>query len=756
MIQFDKKRSIWVLETNNYAYSFGIAQKGSSVDGFPQDHTISGQGMLLQTWFGQKLPRLADYPEAIPEPGWASFSMPETLSPEVFPVAGGPRYTEPSLKLMYADSIRDIFLSYETYVINANKLSIILCDPLYNLEVELEFTVYESHDLFSRRTIIKNKGTKNKTESFTVESLLSGAVYAPRGANTRLTHLVGRWVGETRIEQIPLPEAKLVLESTRGFTSHHANPFFAIDRNGNATEENGDVWFGELAWSGNWKIVFDTDNFNLTKISAGFNNYDFSTSLSHGEEIASPSLLFGFTNKGFGDMSRKLHAWQRAVLSPCGNELRKVLYNSWEAVAFAVNEENQMQLAEIAAQCGVELFVVDDGWFGSRPSDNAGLGDWIVNTEKFPQGLGPLVEKVKSLGMEFGLWVEPEMINPNSDLYRAHPEWAYHYPGRTPTEMRSQLVLNLALPEVEQYVFNFLHSLLSEYDIRFIKWDLNRSISEPGSPPEHRRDVNILHIQAVYRILSQLRKAHPLVRFQTCSGGGGRVDIGILQYYDQVWPSDNTDASDRISIQEGFSLAYGSHVMESWVTAKTNWLNDRTIPLEYRFHVAMAGVLGIGENLHVWNQDEIAEARRYVEVYKDIRPVVQNGNLWRLDSSLDKAQSIQGVSGFGFPVGRNPDRHSFMYVSENAARAVLFVFLEKNRYASRMNPLYPRGLDPLAMYTLQVHSPQVISKEDVLNVSLGVLHLNPEILSGQAWMARGIMIPLRKDFSSIIIELRQK
>lgn len=757
MIRFDASRSLWILETASAAFVFGLARRGSSVDGFPQSR-LSGEGLLLQTWYGPRLSDPSEYPEAVPEPGWASFSTPASLSPEIFPAAGGPRYGEPSLACVFPDGVRDSALRYRDYSIDGEKLSVFLDDSAYGLEVELEFIAHPAWDLFSRRAIVRNRAggsaASSSGGSVLIESLLSGAVYLNRGGEYRLTHLVGRWAGETRIERGALGEGRFTIESSRGFTSHHANPFFALDADARADEDSGDVRFGCLAWSGNWKISFERDNFGLTKVSAGYQDRDFSIPLSSAQEVASPSFMFGFTRGGFGAMSRALHGWQRSALSPSGSELRRVLYNSWEATAFSVDEAGQTALAEKAASLGVELFVMDDGWFGERANDRAGLGDWTVNREKFPRGLGPLIARVKELGMEFGLWVEPEMVNPDSDLYRAHPDWIYHYPGRTRTEMRNQFVLNLSIPAVEAFVFEAMHRLLSENDIRFVKWDLNRSISEPGSHAHgHPRDANIRHIEALYRIMSHLRGAHPDVRFQTCSGGGGRIDPGILAYFDQCWPSDNTDASDRLVIQEGFSLIYGAHLMESWVTARKNWLHGRELSLEYRFHAAMAGVLGIGENLAHWNEEEAATARGLIALYKDIRPLVQNGNLYRLESAASSAEAgACSASVSGIPSGRHPERTSFMYTADDASRAVLFVFLERNRFGGRMPPVYPRGLDPEARYVLVQRSPESplfpLPSAEIAG-SAGMT------LSGAAWTERGVSVPLREDHTSAIFEFKR-
>jgi alpha-galactosidase len=303
---------------------------------------------------------------------------------------------------------------------------------------------------------------------------------------------------------------------------------------------------------------------------------------------------------------------------------------------------------------GVELFVVDDGWFVGRRDEHAGLGDWTVDLEKFPRGLGPLVERVTKLGMGFGLWVEPEMVNPDSNLYRAHPDWAYHFANRSRTESRYQLVLNLGREDVADWVFATVDRLLSEQDISFIKWDMNRPFSDPGWPEQVGRNPErawVDHVRNLYEILDRLRAAHPQVAFESCSSGGGRADLGILSRTEQVWTSDNTDAWDRIAMQEGFSYAHAPMAMAAWVTDSPNVHTGRRLPLRYRFHVAMAGSLGIGGNLAEWSSGELAEAKALVATYKEVRPTVQHGRSYRLASTRTGALgAVEYISRDGMDV----------------------------------------------------------------------------------------------------------
>jgi len=420
-------------------------------------------------------------------------------------------------------------------------------------------------------------------------------------------------------------------------------------------------------------------------------------------------------------MSRKLHRYQQHYILPTG-QLRKVLYNSWEATEFAVTVQVQKELAVQAAKLGIERFVVDDGWFGQRNSDRAGLGDWIVNPEKFPNGLQELIDHVKGLGMEFGIWVEPESVNPDSELYRKHPEWVYQFPNREGTQLRNQLLLNLGLPEVKEFVLDFMSKLLSEYDIRFIKWDMNRTVTEPGTMSVQQQEAGesiwIKHADHLYEIWAELRARFPHVEFETCAGGGARIDLGILRYADQAWISDNTDARDRLTIQEGFSYVYAPAVMMCWVTESPHGFNGRSLPLSYRFHSSMMGGLGIGANIGKWSEEEMVEAKQYVEQYKEIRHIVLHGSLYRLQSF------------------KQTNAAAYQYISEDREESVIFTFLQSQHFGTEERRLLLQGLEPKASY-------EVIREG-----------LEPIIMHGSNLMNIGIPVTLRGDYSSELIRLK--
>ncbi len=522
---------------------------------------------------------------------FSSFDPRQTIENEEFPGWGGPRFYEPALKLTRQNGVRDVVFRYVSHRIAQDSLDIDLRDIKDGVEATLHYQVYPDHGVIRRSATIRNR----TAQPVVIESAQSAVWHLPPGEGYNLTYLTGRWAAETQINREPVHPGMKVLESRKGNTSHNINPWFAIDA-GQATEEQGRVWFGALAWSGNWRMTVEQTPYRQVRVTGGFNPFDFSYPLKPGESLDTPEFYAGFSQDGFGGASRLLHRFERERILPGGlqSRLRPVLYNSWEATNFNVTESGQAQLAEKAAKTGVELFVVDDGWFGKRNNDRAGLGDWFVNPTKFPQGLKGLIDVVNKLGMDFGLWVEPEMVNPDSDLYRAHPDWAINFPDRPRSELRNQLVLNLARDDVKEYVFGVLDKLAGEYNIRYFKWDMNRALTEPGWPemaPAEQRKLWVQYVRNLYEILDRLRAKHPKLEIESCSGGGGRVDLGILRRVEEVWPSDNTEAFDRLRIQEGFTQAYAPKIMSAWVTDVPN-MNGRSTPARIPLPGRHAGCAG--------------------------------------------------------------------------------------------------------------------------------------------------------------------
>ncbi len=710
-VHYDEARRTFRMDAAGTTYVLGINQ----------------QKQLQALYWGKRLGSRDQFPAAVQSPPAAAFDQPITTTPQEFVGWGGGLYVEPDLKITFPDGNRDLALQYLSHTIQGQLLRIVLKDVSREVYVTLEYTMDAETGILRRAAEIQNR----TNASFTIEQVSAATWNLPRGTDYRLRYLTGRWAAEWTVQERAVQPGKTVLESRRGTTGAQNNPWFAIDRLGTGGPETGSVWFGALGWSGSWQITVEQDLLQQVRVSGGPNSFDFGYRLGKGETFKTPPFYGGFSQEGIGGASRLLHRFEVDTLLPHAPKptLRPVLYNSWEATEFRVDEAGQMALAEKAATIGVERFVMDDGWFGQRKDDHAGLGDWYVNKEKFPNGLKPLIDKVHGLHMDFGLWVEPEMVNPDSDLYRKHPDWVLNFPGRPRTEARNQLVLNLARPDVRAYVLGFLDKLLTENDIAFLKWDYNRNWSEPGwsaVAPDDEKRVYVDFIRNLYSILEELRAKHPRVEIESCSGGGSRVDLGIMHLTDEVWTSDNTDAYDRLLIQNGFTYAYTPAVMMAWVTDSPTWVNQRTLSLEYRFLSSMQGSLGIGANLNKWGPEDFATAKTMVAHYKAIRETVQRGSLYRLIT---------------------PEHESEHSVTESVARdgsaAVVFAFLHSSRELYPFPRIYLQGLDADATYTVAS-----------LNGKLATD--TPERASGAYWMSRGVDVLLKGDFQAAAFTLERQ
>jgi alpha-galactosidase len=665
-IRYIDSAHVWILSGGETSYVLGVNERGE----------------LQSMYWGARVWREQDWKAAKALPQWDGVDPSTNTTPEEYPGWGGLRFFEPCVKATLPGSVRDVVLKYASHSIDGDELVITLKDIGGGLTAELHYRVYPE-GIIAKSAVLRN----TSSGVVTLESAQSGAWLLPAADGYHLSYLAGRWGEETLYQREPLHRGSKVIESRRGSTSNQFNPWFAIDGPEAATEEHGPVWFGALGWSGSWKITVEETPHRDVRVTGGYNDFDFAYPLQPGATLTTPPYYAGFTNAGFGGASRQFHRFQLARILPRSSAARPrpVLYNSWEATGFAVDEKGQTALAEKAAQIGVERFVMDDGWFGERNTSRAGLGDWTPNPKKFPTGLKPLIDNVKRLGMDFGLWVEPEMVNPDSALYRAHPDWALNFPGRPRSEARSQLVLNLSRDDVKEYVFAALDKLVSENDIAFLKWDLNRNFSEPGwpeAPVAEQKTIWVRHVSNYYEILDRLRAKHPKLEIESCASGGGRVDLGVLARTEEVWPSDNTDAFDRLSIQYGYSHAYTPKTMMAWVTDVPS-MDGRAEPLEYRFLVAMMGSLGIGSNLTKWNDADSKTAARLIAEYKQMRGTVQEGDLYRL------------LAPGGGQLTAN------QYVARDGKQAVLFAFLHSQQYGRQAPAIHLRGLDAQALYKLR-------------------------------------------------------
>ena len=614
---------------------------------------------------------------------------------------------------------RDLVFHYVSHVVEGDGAVVMLKDISRDVFVELHYSMDATTGVLGRSAVVVNR---TKTP-LVIEQAAAASWNLPAGEDYRLWYLSGRWAAEWTLNEQKIAAGKTVLESRRGSTGHQNSPWFAIERGESKDEDAGEVWFGALAWSGSWSISVEQDQLRQVRVTGGFNPFDFAYRLAPGEKLTTPVFYGGYSHDGIGGASRALHSFEVSRILPQAPHPhpRPIVYNSWEATGFAVNEAGQEALAEKAASIGVERFVMDDGWFGQRKDDHAGLGDWYVNKQKFPNGLKPLIDKVQGLGMDFGLWVEPEMVNPDSDLYRKHPDWVLSFAGRPRTELRNQLVLNLARKDVRDYVLGFLDDLLKQNDIAFLKWDYNRNWAEPGwdaAATEDQKKVYVAYVENLYSILRELRERHPKVEIESCSGGGGRVDLGIMHFTDEVWTSDNTDPFDRLTMQDGFSYAYTPGIMMAWVTDSPNWVNHRSTSLEYRFLSSMQGSLGVGANLTTWTAEDFAVAKEMIAAYKQVRETVQHGELYRL---------ISPQSGSEFSVTES--------VSRDRGQATVFAFLHSSQKGYPFPTIRLRGLDAERQYRLQ---PIRNAKTDGA----------PAVASGAYWMSHGFNVALRGGFQA--------
>ncbi len=691
-----KDDMLFVMNTKNTTYAF-----------FKDD-----AGVLVNLYWGHRIARAEDFDTTSME--WEQGYHPDIdKKREECSSYGRMRYKEASMKVAFADGTRDFRYHVDSYQIEGDHLRISLRDDHYPFGIVLHYVVHEELDIIEKWREAENLGE----ETVQIERFYSAEFTLP-GDGFRTINNNGTWADEFKRYENTLCAGKKVYESLRGATAHVATPGFIVHQD--VSETRGEVYFGVLAYSGNFKIVEEQTPYDYLNIQIGIGDTDFCWNLKKGERFISPKVYAGYSGKGFGEMSNLLHRFAAECVMPkeTAKKPLRVLYNSWEATAFDVACDKQMKLADKAAAAGAELFVVDDGWFGERSSDHLGLGDWYVNQEKFPDGLKPLIDYVNGHGMDFGIWIEPEMVNEDSGLYRAHPDWIYRYAARPVLEGRYQYMLDLTNPEVIGFIIGFIDKLLNENNISYIKWDMNRALGECGCAhldKEEFRSIWYRHVQGFYSIIETLREKHPEVEFEACASGGGRVDFGCMSRFDEFWTSDNTDPIDRLSIQETYSLLYPPKYMRTWITDAAD--NDnRRVPLSFRAHCAMCGALGIGMDLNRVGGGKLKELAGYVEEYKAIRSVVQFGRLARLKSC------------------HRDDFHALQY--DKDGEAVVFVFLT----------LRSRGKYE---YTLKL----VNLKKDVLYRF--VLDGKEQCLSGSYLMYHGLALRMAADFTSKCIRLQE-
>ena len=580
----------------------------------------------------------------------------EALTQE-YPSYGNPDLRSPAIQIKLSNGTTVTDFRYEsheiykgkrnlkglpaTYVENedeAETIEITLKDKLANLRVILTYTVFENYDAITRSCKVIN----DSNEEVDILRILSTSVDF-RHSDFDLIQLSGSWARERHIVRTPLRSGTQCVESRRGASSHAQNPFIALISNG-GDEDNGEVYGFNLIYSGNFLANVEVDMHDQARVQIGINPFDFTWNLESGQEFQAPEVVMVYSPNGLTGMSHIYHDLYRERLCRgiYRDKDRPILINNWEATYFDFNSEKIKEIAKDSSELGIELFVLDDGWFGKRDNDDCSLGDWFVNEEKIQGGLNSLATSINEMGMQFGLWFEPEMISPNSILYKEHPDWCIHIDGRLRSEARRQLILDLSRDEVCDAVIEMLTDILKSAPISYVKWDMNRNMTEIGSaawPAKKQKEVAHRYMLGLYRILETITTSFPNILFESCSGGGGRFDGGMLYYMPQTWTSDDTDAIERLKIQEGTSLVYPTSSMGSHVSAVPNHQVHRITPLHTRGVVAMAGSFGYELDVTKMSDEEKKEVKSQVEFYKKIRHTVQFGDLYRLISVFDSNES---------------------------------------------------------------------------------------------------------------------
>ncbi len=587
-------------------------------------------------------------------------------------------------------------------------LELELYDQLTEITVTLLYSVFEEANVLARSAKITTGAHPTK-----IERCLSFTLDMPR-KDFVVHSLMGRYGYEKEWTRTPLTSGRYEISSVRGGSGHSQTPFIAL-ADESITEDSGEIYTAHLVYSGNFKAFAETSPLHHTRWGIGVNDTAFSWQLDAYQTFQTPEALLSYTDQGLTAMTHTSHAFLKhhLIKSPFVEKVRPILINNWEATYFDFTEEKILELAQLARQTGMELFVLDDGWFGHRDDDESSLGDWFVNRQKLPSGLKGLAQSINDLGLEFGLWFEPEMISMDSELYREHPDWAIQMAGREPIYSREQLVLDLSQDQVCDYVIDSVTSVLESANITYVKWDMNRNITNmpEGLANGERYEFHHRYMLGLYRILDTLTTRFPHILFESCSGGGGRNDLGMMYYMPQAWASDNTDAIGRLSIQEGTALIYPISSIGAHVSAIPNHQVGRETPLETRGNVAMmGGAFGYELDLTRLDAEEIQGISHQIATYKDIRKTIQTGHFYRL-SKTDNTQAV-------------------MFVNEDSSQAV-FTFIKI--LAQPEAPLIQvrlKGLDPDAQY----HCPRLDETfygDELMNVGLTMPHVQKDYFSVQ-------------------------
>lgn len=690
MIKFDNATNIFTLDTKTATYAMEIYEGKYLLHRYYGKRLVNPMGSADEYVYSSK--NLL--------PGDIKNGNSDTL-PFEYSGWGNADMRFPSAEFVFADGTGVSQFTYKGYEITDGKpaleglpatycedgdriqtLTIYLEDKLQNADVVLSYSVFEDFDAITRNVKIVNRG-----EKLTLNSAMSATVDFYGSPEQELLHLDGAWARERHIARQPIMQGNQSVGSRYGASSAMHNPFIAVCDKG-ATENHGNVYGFNLVYSGNFIAGVEKNTYNGTRAYIGINPTNFRFVLEKGDSFQTPEAVLVYSSNGLGEMSRIYHRLYRTRL--CRGKYRDaerfVLINNWEATYFNFNEEKIVAIAEKAAKVGIDTMVLDDGWFSSRIDDKNGLGDWWENSDRLPNGLEGLAKRINALGMHFGLWFEPEMVNPGTELYKNHPDWILHTDGRDIYQVRNQLTLDLSRDDVCDYIIETVSNILNKANIEYVKWDMNRYMSAPGSAlwnGEHSGEVMHRYMLGLYRVLEEITGRFPNILFENCASGGGRFDPGMLYYMPQTWTSDDSDAVERLKIQYGTSIAYPYSAMGAHVSAVPNHQVGRITDFNMRCNVAMPGQFGFELDLNKCTDMEIETAKTAVKTYRELGKVFHKGDCYRLKSPFES------------------DLSAVEFISEDKKTVILTVNCVSPTPNAPDEYIRLEALDENALYTLE-------------------------------------------------------
>ena len=705
-ITFDESRKLFRLVSDGMEYAF----------------SVNAHGELVNLHWGAPMFSDEDYDPILSDRVSTRTRVSREYNPGEYRFGSPFDFATPAIKVRFPDGAETLRLVYTSHEIKENSLEITLTDSFYQFEVTLIYKCFGDLPLIARSAVIKN----NCDGKVILRAAKSATLQLPTGEDFRLTHYSGEWGAEYQLQRTMLTQSSLVLETSNlTDAAAHRVPFFALDKDGLSTEEYGGVYFGSLMYSGDFRISIETQHTSSAKrtsITAGINDATSEIPLEKGESFTTPELLIGYSDGGFGRMSEILYDWQFDYILPRGGKTdkahspRPIIYNTWYPYEFDIDEEKLVGFIPKAKYIGAELYVIDDGWMKGRSNDKRGLGDWVIDPERFPHGLGYISDKAHEAGLMFGLWVEPEMVNPDSDLYRAHPDWVLSEPNRDRTLQRTQLILDMSRDDITDWTIDWLDKLIIDAKLDYLKWDMNREASEIGLD-SLERGVAVKYIRNIERIWKHLNERFPDLLLENCASGGGRADYGMLPFADRVNRSDNADPIDVMQLHEGYSTLFVPKLAGGAgnVSPSPTRIHNRMIPLDFRVNSGMTGSMSIGVNLLESDQAELDALRDAVARFKKLRPALQDSYVYRIASAFENPYSV------------------LQYTKRDRTEFTLFAFGHSIRQWDRQLPRFRmRGLIPDAIYVSDSGQRQ----------------------SGAALMASGVKVNFVGDYSSSVVTWR--